>query len=199
MTLSDEGHQLDSSTLLMAYRQGYFPMAESRTGAISWYSPDRRAIIPLDTFKPSRSLMQTMRKKIFTVRMNTVFAEVMRFCAERDETWISDEIVKAYTELHAKAFAHSVESWHEGRLVGGLYGVAIGGAFFGESMFSRMTNASKVAMVCLVNHLRRRRFTLLDTQFMNPHVKQFGACEVPRSTYLALLKHAVLVKTTFLD
>ena len=198
MTVRKHDQKLDADFVLMAYCHGYFPMADPHTGGISWYSPDPRAIIPLDDFKISRSLRQAVRKKIFDIRIDTAFEHVIRLCAEREETWISDEIISVYTQLHRRGFAHSVESWQGRKLVGGLYGVAIGGAFFGESMFSRMTNASKVALVYLADRLKQRKFRLLDTQFMNEHVRQFGAYEISRSSYLNLLAEALKVEA-FLD
>lgn len=197
MTDRKKKEQLDVDFLLMAYRHGYFPMADSRTGIISWYAPDPRAIIPLHAFKISRSLSQVVGKNLFEIRIDTAFEQVIQSCAEREETWISDEIIASYIKLHTRGYAHSVESWHMGALVGGLYGVSIGGAFFGESMFSRMPNASKVALVHLVERLRRRGFRLLDTQFMNDHVRQFGAVEIPRATYLSLLADALTAAVTF--
>jgi leucyl/phenylalanyl-tRNA--protein transferase len=191
--------KLDADFVLMAYCHGYFPMADPHSGHISWYSPDPRAIIPLDAFKISRSLRQAIHKGIFDMRIDTAFERVIRACAERDETWISDEIISVYSQLHRRGFAHSVESWQGRKLVGGLYGVAVHGAFFGESMFSRATNASKVALVHLVDRLKQRKFRLLDTQFMNEHVRQFGANEISRATYLNLLAEALNVETTFLD
>jgi len=174
-------------------------MAESRNGEIRWYSPDPRAIIPLDTFKVSRSLRQTLKKNLFLIRWNTSFEEVMRSCAERDDTWISEEIIKGYLELHRLGFAHSVESWKGGILSGGLYGVALGGAFFGESMFSRERDASKVALVHLVERLRENGFELLDTQFITPHLATFGTVEISRREYLILLKKAVVKQPKTLD
>lgn len=188
---------LDPDFVLCAYRGGYFPMADSKTGEISWYSPDPRTIIPLAAFRVPRSLRQVVRKPIFEIRMDTMFRDVMRNCARRETTWISEEIIEAYVVLHLAGHAHSVESWQGGRLVGGLYGVAIGGAFFGESMFSRVTNASKVALVRLVELLKLRNFRLLDTQFMTEHLRQFGAIEIPRSNYLELLAEAVGRDATF--
>lgn len=185
---------LDSDFLLVAYCNGYFPMATSKTGHIEWFSPDPRAIIPLDAFTISRSLQRTIQKNSFEIRINTAFEEVMRGCAEREETWISEEIIQAYMTLHKKGFGHSVESWYEGRLAGGLYGVAIGGAFFGESMFSLMKDASKVALVHLVRTMKRNGCTLLDIQFMTDHLRTFGAVEIPRSSYIRLLSKAL--KTT---
>lgn len=197
MTSGKSQKELDVEFLIGAYRHGFFPMADAKDGSISWYSPDPRAIIPLGAFIVSRSLKQVLQKNLFEIRVNTSFEEVVRRCAERAETWISGKIIEVYTELHHKGFAHSVESWHQGSLVGGLYGVALGGAFFGESMFSRMPNASKVALVHLVGHLNRRGFTLLDTQFMNEHVRQFGAIEIPRSVYLERLAEALARSATF--
>ncbi len=189
--------ELDPLFVIAAYRAGYFPMAESRKGRILWYSPDPRAVIPLDTFHATRSLRQRLRKGSFDIRIDTDFASVIEACSDREDTWISDEIIRVYTALHAMGFAHSVEAWEGGSLVGGLYGVAIGGAFFGESMFSKTTDASKVALVSLVQRLRERGFLLLDTQFMNDHLRQFGTEEIPRERYLQLLSEALAVSTTF--
>jgi leucyl/phenylalanyl-tRNA--protein transferase len=194
-----ERQSLTPDLLLMAYRAGFFPMAESREGPLGWFSPDPRAIIPLGTFRISRSLRRVLQKGTFTLRMNSAFEQVIRACAEREETWISEEIVEAYTALHARGFAHSVESWQGERLAGGLYGVAIGGAFFGESMFSRTQDASKIALVHLVNRLRAQGYLLLDTQFLTPHLVQFGALEIPRARYLELLTEAVTAVTCFAD
>ncbi|MER3419401.1 MAG: leucyl/phenylalanyl-tRNA--protein transferase [Chloroflexota bacterium] len=182
---------LTPDLLVRAYCVGFFPMADSRRGHIRWYSPDPRAVIPLDTFHVPRSLRRTMRRGRFDVRVNRAFGAVIRACADRPETWISDEIVRAYEDLHALGLAHSVETWQEERLVGGLYGVALGGAFFGESMFSRVTDASKVALVALVERLRARGFTLLDTQFLTPHLARFGAVEIARAEYLRRLAAAL--------
>lgn len=197
MTTRSVDSRITSEMLLLAYRQGYFPMAESRTGPIYWYSPDPRAIIPLDGFHVSRSLRQVLRRRIFTVTVDTAFEEVMRACSDRPQTWISDEIICVYTDLHRLGHAHSLETWRAGALAGGLYGVSIGGAFFGESMFSREPNASKVALVALVERLRERGFKLLDSQFMNEHLRQFGAAEVPRDEYLLLLQRAIRVQCVF--
>lgn len=173
-------------------------MADSRDGEIHWYSPDPRAIIPLDTFKISRSLKQTIKKNIFEIRINHSFEDVIRNCAKRDETWISEEIVQSYLELHRLGYAHSIESWHNKKLVGGLYGIALGGAFFGESMFSLMKDASKVALVALVEILKERGFKLLDTQYTTPHLKYFGVVEISRDEYLqSYLKTAIAIKCSF--
>jgi leucyl/phenylalanyl-tRNA--protein transferase len=196
---TSERQSLTPDLLLMAYHAGFFPMAESREGPLGWFSPDPRAIIPLETFRISRSLRRVVQKDTFTVRLDSAFEQVVRACAGREETWISEEIIEAYTALHTRGFAHSVESWQGEHLAGGLYGVAIGGAFFGESMFSRTRDASKVALVHLVSHLRARGYLLLDTQFLTPHLVQFGALEIPRSRFLEILTEAVTAVTCFSD
>jgi leucyl/phenylalanyl-tRNA--protein transferase len=183
--------------LLRAYAAGYFPMAESRGGPVRWHSPDPRAIIPLDQLKISRSLRQSMRRPHMVVRCDTDFRQVMLGCAAREETWISEEIIEAYTRLFVLGAAHSVECWQDERLVGGLYGVAMGGAFFGESMYSLVTNASKIALVYLVRRLTKQGFILLDTQFLTPHLASLGACEIPRQDYLSLLYDALDVRASF--
>jgi leucyl/phenylalanyl-tRNA--protein transferase len=172
-------------------------MAENRTGPISWHSPDPRAIIPLETFHMSRSLRRTLKSGVFDIRFDTSFREVILACADREETWISEAIVEAYTELHRLGHGHSVESWSNGVLVGGLYGISIGGAFFGESMFTRATDASKVALVQLVRRLREQGYVLLDAQFSNPHLKQFAVSEITRAEYLLLLNRALLLNVRF--
>ncbi len=182
---------LTSEFLLMAYSSGYFPMADPKSNEIGWYSPDPRAIIDLEGFRVSRSLGLTIKKKPFDLRINKSFEETIRACAMREESWISEEIVSAYCRLHEKGYAHSVETWKEEQLVGGLYGVAIGGAFFGESMFSSNRDASKVALVALVQRLRERGFLLLDTQFITPHLARFGAVEIPKKDYLNRLANAL--------
>ena len=183
--------RLTPDLLVRAYCAGVFPMADSRHGDIHWYAPDPRAIIPLDSFHVPRSLRRTIMRGIFSVRINTAFSEVMRACAARDETWISAEIIDAYTEMHRLGLAHSVETWRDDELVGGLYGVALGGAFFGESMFSHASDASKVALVALVERLRARGFVLLDTQYLTPHLARFGTIEIPRREYMARLAAAL--------
>ncbi len=188
---------IEPELLLNAYRCGIFPMAESKDGEIHWYEPEIRAVFPLDGLKISRSLRQTMKKRIFDHRLNTSFEAVMRMCAEREETWISEAIIQSYCELHRRGFAYSVESWHEGEIAGGLYGVALGGAFFGESMFSRMRDASKSALVALVHHLQQREFVLLDAQFMTPHLKSLGAVEIPQREYLSRLNAALRLNRAF--
>jgi leucyl/phenylalanyl-tRNA--protein transferase len=190
---------IDPELLLSAYAAGIFPMADEETGEIGWYSPDPRGILPLDGFAVSRSLRQTLRKEPFTIAIDQAFEAVMRCCAERDETWISEEIIASYVRLHAMGRAHSVEAWRDGALVGGLYGVAIGGAFFGESMFSVATGSSKVCLVALVERLRERMFVLLDTQFVTAHLARFGAVEIPQAEYLRILREAIALPRTFID
>ncbi|MBI4428010.1 MAG: leucyl/phenylalanyl-tRNA--protein transferase [Ignavibacteriales bacterium] len=194
---SPQSRILDTQFLLMAYTHGYFPMADSATGEIAWFSPDPRGIFDLENFKVPRSLRQVIRKNIFEIRINQRFEDVIRSCGSRKETWISEDIIRTYLKLHEQGFAHSVEAWNNGVLAGGLYGVAVGGAFFGESMFSRERNASKVALVSLVERLRQREFELLDTQWVTSHLAMFGAKEIPRKEYLKLLKRATEKQCTF--
>ncbi|MDD8018897.1 MAG: leucyl/phenylalanyl-tRNA--protein transferase [Bacteroidota bacterium] len=196
-TASDGTKYIESKFLLNAYCNGMFPMADGKDGEIHWFSPEQRGIIPLDGLKVSRSLRQTMTKRIFHVRINTAFESTMRHCAEREEVWISETIVQSYLRLHQLGFAHSVETWHNDTLVGGLYGVSIGGAFFGESMFSRKTDASKVALVHLVKRLNDRGYNLLDTQYSNPHLATLGCIEIPKQEYLNRLQTALTLQCTF--
>lgn len=196
MTGPDASAELDPRMVEQAYRIGVFPMADALTGEIAWYAPDPRAIIPLDGFKVPRSLRSLLRRQVYEVRWNTAFGDVIRGCAERSKTWISPAIIEAYEALHGAGKAHSVESWENGRLAGGLYGVALGGAFFGESMFSRATDASTAALVALVGRMQQRGFRLLDIQFLTPHLQRFGAQEIPRASYLRRLKLAVAIDTT---
>ena len=199
-TFSEE--RFDPAVVISSYRAGLFPMAESRAGPISWHSPDPRAIIPLQGFNVPRSLRREMKRSACTITVDRAFDHVIGECAEGrfpDGTWISDDIMRVYKELHRMGVAHSMETWLEGRLVGGLYGVALGWAFFGESMFSRIPNASKFALVSLVGRLNARGYRLLDTQIMNEHIRQFGAVDIPRDRYLILLSAALSVDTSFLD
>ncbi len=189
---------IDADLLLQAYRLGVFPMA-MEDGEIRWFSPDPRTILPLDEFHIPHGLKRERRAQAIEIRINTRFAEVIRACAAREDTWINDEIIASYTRLHELGHAHSVEAWSANELVGGLYGVAIGGAFFGESMFHRTTGASKIALWALVERLRAQRFTLLDTQWLTPHLEQFGAKEISRQLYLHLLNAAVDLSRTFAD
>ena len=174
---------ISADLLLHAYRNAVFPMA-SPDGEIAWFSPDPRGIIPLDEgFRVPHGLRRTLKKGAFEIRVDTAFETVMRACAVREETWINEEIIASYTALHRLGHAHSVEAWQDGQLAGGLYGVTLGGAFFGESMFHEVTDASKVALHALVMRLRARGFELLDTQWLTPHLETFGAREISRSDY----------------
>ena len=184
--------------LLNAYRCGIFPMAENKEGEIHWYETKRRAIFPLDGLKVARSLRQTLNKKVYTLRLNSSFETVIRRCADREETWISESIIRSYCELHKMGYAYSVESWQGDELVGGLYGVSLGGAFFGESMFSTKRDASKVALVGLVGQLLERRYVLLDAQFMTPHLGSLGAIEISQKEYLERLRSALRLQRTFI-
>ncbi len=183
---------IPSELLVSAYASGWFPMAVDG-GEIRWFSPDPRGIIPLDTFHIPKRLSRVIRKGAFRVEINRAFERVMHACADADRdpldpgSWINDEIIRSYCALHERGVAHSVETWLDDRLVGGLYGVALGGAFFGESMFHHETDASKVALVALVERLRSRGYLLLDTQWVTEHLEQFGAVEIPRWRYLELL------------
>ena len=193
---------IPADLLLAAYASGWFPMADDE-GRVAWYSPDPRGVIPLDRFHAPARLRRTVRQGTFRVEVDRAFEQVIRACAEAERdgtdhgTWISEEIVETYCALHANGHAHSVETWDGDRLVGGLYGVALGGAFFGESMFHRATDASKVALVALVDRLVSRGFVLLDTQWVTDHLKQFGAIEIPRSRYLRQLQAALRVEARF--
>ena len=170
-------------------------MATSKTGPIEWYSPNPRCIIPLESFKIPRSLRRNIRKNVFSITVSQAFEQVIVACADRPESWISSEIIGAYSQLHKLGFADSVEAWQHGVLAGGLYGVTLGAAFFGESMFSRKPEASKTCLAALVESLRRRGFLLLDSQIINDHVRQFGAIEIPRDEYMRRLAEAIGVET----
>jgi leucyl/phenylalanyl-tRNA--protein transferase len=190
------GTNLTPELVLAAYARGLFPMAERRDDPhLYWVSPEKRGIIPLQEFHVPRRLARTVRSGKFTITTDRAFTQVMQGCAApaagREDSWINAEILRLYTALAASGHAHSVECWHEGKLVGGLYGVKLGAAFFGESMFSRERDASKVALVRLVELLKRDGFYLLDTQFITAHLASFGAVEVPRERYLTLLEKAL--------
>jgi leucyl/phenylalanyl-tRNA--protein transferase len=192
------GGNLEPGTLLLAYRNGIFPWT---TRPITWWSPDPRAIIPLGGLHVSRSLARVLRKGRFSVTFDRSFRAVMEGCAEprpgRKETWITPAFIKGYTRLHELGYAHSVEIWDGESLAGGLYGVAIGGFFAGESMFSAVENASKVALVSMEERLRRSGFTLFDVQFVTPHLRSMGAVEIPRSEYLRRLRDATAMSAGF--
>ncbi|UWX57980.1 leucyl/phenylalanyl-tRNA--protein transferase [Chlorobaculum sp. MV4-Y] len=187
--------------ILRAYRHGFFPMADSREGTVSWCQPYQRALVPLDSFRPSRSLRRVIGEKRFTIKINSAFEQVIRACSQprstEQETWLSEEIIEVFLKLHRLGLAHSVESWQNGELAGGLYGMTMGGAFFGESMFFVRPNASKVAFAWLVAHLRRKGYLLLDAQIMNPHLASLGAIEIPHEEYMVQLEHALGKKISF--
>lgn len=182
---------IDADLLLRAYASGWFPMGTGPRRGIEWFSPDPRGILPLDSFHVPRRLARFVRRGQLDVRVDQAFEAVMRACARRHETWINEEIVQSYVALHRLGFAHSMEAWRVDRLVGGLYGVSLHGAFFGESMFHEETDASKVVLCALVERLRARGYLLLDVQWVTPHLQQFGALEIPRSQYLALLEESL--------
>lgn len=185
--------------LLQGYCQGLFPMGSGRS--IEWYSPDPRGVFDLNAIHLPYTLRKTIRRKVFEIRVNTAFEPVISACGEAREggTWITSRIRSLYLDLHAAGYAHSVEAWKAGQLAGGLYGVAIGGAFFGESMFHRVTDASKVALAALFDRLIARGYTLLDTQWVTPHLARFGAIELSREEYLARLRAAIRQPRTFTD
>jgi leucyl/phenylalanyl-tRNA--protein transferase len=193
---------IPADLLVAAYASGWFPMAVEG-GEIRWFSPDPRGILPLEGFRVAQRLARLWRRGVFRIEVDRDFEAVIRACADakrdRDDpgSWISEEIVESYVELHRSGLAHSVEAWRDDRLAGGLYGVALGGAFFGESMFHWETDASKVALVGLVERLTSRGYELLDTQWTTPHLEQFGAIEIPRRAYLARLERALLRKCAF--
>lgn len=188
--------------VLKAYQHGMFPMARGRFGEIHWYISDPRAVIPLPDFKVRRSLRKAAQKSPYQIRYDTAFSAVIRACARHrevggEEVWLSEEMIDLYLELHRRGFAHSVEVWDDDRLVGGLYGIALHAAFFGESMFSRVPFASQFALLALVERLRRQGFLLLDAQVMTPHLAQFGAIELSHDQYLAILVHALHEERSF--
>ncbi|MCA0274712.1 MAG: leucyl/phenylalanyl-tRNA--protein transferase [Proteobacteria bacterium] len=196
------GFGIPTDLLLKAYASGVFPMAESASDPeVFWVRPETRGVIPLDGFHIPHSLARTIRRGHFEIRVNSDFEGTIDACAEkrsgRLSTWINGPIREAYTRLNRMGNAHSVEAWRDGHLVGGLYGVSLGRAFFGESMFSRETDASKVCLVHLVERLRERRFVLLDTQFTTDHLKRFGAVDVPRGKYEKMLADAITGEASF--
>ena len=194
--------RLTPDILLAAYAAGIFPMAESADDPkLFWVDPQRRGILPLDAFHVPRRLRRVVRQDSFEIRCDSAFEDIIRACAEatekRPNTWINDEIVRLYSALFARGAAHSVEAWQDATLVGGLYGVSVGAAFFGESMFSRVTDASKVALVHLAARLRLGGYRLLDTQFLTPHLARFGGVEIPRARYRRLLAEALAYRASF--
>lgn len=187
---------IEPEILLQGYRLGVFPMAMG-DGSIEWFSPTRRGIIPLEAFRLPHTARRSWKREVFEIKIDCAFAEVIRACARRSETWINPEIIASYEELHRLGHAHSVEAWRDGRMAGGLYGVAIGGGFFGESMFHYVSDASKIALAGLVERLKERKFVLLDTQWLTAHLKQFGAIEISRAKYLQLLEVALGLRRNF--
>jgi leucyl/phenylalanyl-tRNA--protein transferase len=189
--------------VIAGYQQGYFPMARGRFGHIDWFMAEPRTVIPLDDrFHVRRSLRKVIKKSEYQVKINTDFATVIRFCArhdevDNDEVWLSDEMISIYLELHRRGFAHSVEVWDGERLIGGLYGVSLRAAFFGESMFSREPSVSQIALVALVERLRERGYILLDAQMRTPHIASFGAIDLMHNEYLGLLAEAMLDDRSF--
>ena len=193
---------LNEETILKAYSMGIFPMSESYNDPnIYWVNPKKRSIIDIDNFKISKSLKKEVKKEKFEITFNKNFEEVIKCCAkktkERPSTWINKKIINAYSDLHKLGHAHSVEVWFEKKLVGGLYGVSLGSAFFGESMFSLIPNASKISLVYLITLLKIKKFTLLDTQFINPHLLSLGAIEITRKKYLKLLSNSLKKRADF--
>lgn len=193
-------NELTPEDLLYGYTNGIFPMADP-DGTLYWYAPDPRAIIPITTYQPARSLRPVLNKRTFEIRINTRFEAVIRGCSgarkDEDGTWISEQIIESYSALHRLGFAHSVEAFYEDQLVGGLYGVHIGSAFFGESMFHTVSNASKVAFHYLMEILKANRFSLLDTQFINDNVARYGAIEIPKGEYIQKLATALGTRRAF--
>lgn len=186
----DPKELLKPDNMLRLYASGAFPMADDKTGAINWYMPDVRSIIPLDNYKIPRSARKAIKKKNFEIKLDEDFTQVIMRCSDRKETWISEELINAYKRLRKRGHVHTVETWLDGELVGGLYGVTFRGAFFGESMFSSVSEASKAALVALINHLIEKDFLLLDVQYMTEHLQMFGAIEISFDEYKKLLHSA---------
>ncbi len=184
-------------TLIAAYCQGVFPMADPETGEVSWFTADPRGILDLDEFHVPQRLQRIIKRQVFSITVNAAFEQVIRSCAQREDSWISEDIVQSYLQLHELGYAHSVEAWKDDTLAGGLYGVSIGGAFFGESMFYRVSNASKVALVLLVERLKERGYVLLDTQMVTRHMEQFGAKYISQPEYLRRLQRALKKNCSF--
>jgi len=191
--------ELTTDVLRYAYSQGYFPMPSVDQREILWYHPNPRAVIPLNEFKVSRSLWRSLRNRGYRVSYNEAFVDVMKGCADRFDTWINQEFIELYTQLHKEGDAHSVEVWDDGQLVGGLYGVSFGGAFFAESKFHKARDASKVALYHLVEHMKSKQMSLLEVQFMTEHLERLGAKEVESSEYIQMLDEALAMDVKFLD
>ncbi len=187
---------IEPRALINAYCKGIFPMGMDN-GRVSWFSPDPRGILPTDEFRIPRSVRAELRRVDFEIRVNTSFGAVLRACGDREGTWITQNIIASYELLHKMGYAHSIETWYDNELVGGLYGVSIGGAFFGESMFSSVSGGSKAALVWLMEHLRNKEFMLHDTQWTTPHLAMFGGHEISRDDYMRLLERAVHLPVSF--
>ena len=193
---------INEETILKSYSLGIFPMSESFDDPnLYWINPKKRGVIPINDFKISKNLRKEIKKKKFLITINKDFNGVIKNCAKKTEnrpsTWINKEIIKLYSNLHKIGHAHSIEAWHQDKLVGGLYGVSLGSAFFGESMFSIMSNSSKICLVYLIANLKIKKFTLLDTQFVNPHLKKLGAIEISRKKYLKMLGSSLKKSANF--
>jgi len=186
----DPKELLQPDNMLRLYASGAFPMADEKTGIVNWYMPDTRTIIPLDNFNIPRSAKKSIEEKDFEIKFDADFEGVVDGCADRESTWISDALKDAYRRLKKRGHIHTVETWKDGKLVGGLYGVTFRGAFFGESMFSKVSQASKAALVVLLKHLKEKEYVLLDVQFMTEHLKMFGAVEISFEEYTKLLHKA---------
>jgi len=186
----DPKELIQPDNMIRLYASGAFPMADEKTGTINWYMPDVRTIIPLDNFNIPRSAKKTIEEENFEIKIDTDFEGVLAGCADRESTWISEELIYAYRRLKKRGFIHTVETWKDEELVGGLYGVTFRGAFFGESMFSKVSQASKAALVALLKHLKEKDFVLLDVQYMTEHLKMFGATEISFEEYTKLLHNA---------
>ena len=191
--------------VITGYQQGYFPMSRGRHGEIDWFMSEPRTIVPLDErFRVRRSLRQSLRKTQYEIRVNHDFAGVIRACARHDEVhpeevWLSEEMITLYVEMHRRGFAHSVEVWQEGAMTAGLYGVSLKSAFFGESMFTRISFGSQIALVALADRLRARNYRILDAQMRTPHISHFGAIDLTHEEYLTVLGHSMLDDCRFVD
>jgi leucyl/phenylalanyl-tRNA---protein transferase len=193
----DPKELLKPENMIRLYASGAFPMADAATGNINWYLPDIRTIIPLDNFNVPRSAKKVIEDENFEIRIDTDFEGVLEGCSNRESTWISEELKSAYRRLKKRGYIHTVETWKDGKLVGGLYGVTFRGAFFGESMFSKVSQASKAALVALLKHLKEKDFVLLDVQYMTEHLKMFGAVEISFQEYTKLLQKAYAKASEF--
>lgn len=188
----DPKELLKPDNMLRLYASGAFPMADSKTGTINWYMPDTRTIIPLDHYNIPRSAKKASETLDFDIRKDSDFEGIIEGCSDREQTWLSDELIKAYKRLHRRGHVHTVETWLDGELVGGLYGITFRGAFFGESMFSRVSEASKTALIELIKHLREKDFLLLDVQYLTEHLQMFGAIEISFDVYTEMLRQSYL-------